>query len=786
MAEQDDERANDTAVQRQEADRKNNALVRDTLHYDQLNVFFKAIISFFFEIFNAFGGGTNRNPLLGTFSSVLGFENPEELRTFSQNGGSKRDIDYNRVDFQEVQAFNTVAAQQLPPEFQKRILSNDYVEGTLENLTVEQLAAIDYDEFKSNFAEVLEEGTLAAGSVDGRSVDFHDISWLGHLPIDAEASLEEAMLIARYVEGDSHTNTRHDLGGHTRHGVTLESYKTYIRSHPEDDNNGSATVSDIANLSAEKAMRIFKANYWDQIPHIQDMPKELATMMFDAAVKHGPNYVGGQHEKYAGMNNFAAQVFSHDEAEAAYRQFKGLDANATLAPDYWQDQEFLGALKYDTSMQQARLSLIDHAFDIRADRFEAGDGPASKRDVRLDSFGVGWYNRMLRVRNFMASSAEISNEGKLTNTQIAAGEVEGIPVAAIQNARDEALGNSGNRDFDFNPDLYKGLVILDLGHGSRSASGSLDRGAGSRDGRYHEADVVDALATKTAEQLRAQGYAVAFTRNPGEELWVSGSKGERLSARAKFAHEIADELGFKERGYTYLSVHADSFTKTSPDWASVWNDTRSPNAPSEKLQQTIAANYDIDGEGVGRYSTRENDTKLGTLRVFNQLKPNGINNPRISSTLLEAGFMSNRQNVAELSSWVDNSDNAAHHAQQVATGIILNANETQPYNHQVFLAAREALSDTPEPILVASADVSDPLDLDRSALPPVDGVEGDVTGIDVVVGSDGTGTLSGENGEFIRAVQPQNSETLKVDNDEVSATIYVEQKLGTSVTALNS
>ena len=172
--------------------------------------------------------------------------------------------------------------------------------------------------------------------------------------------------------------------------------------------------------------------------------------------------------------------------------------------------------------------------------------------------------------------------------------------------------------------------------------------------------------------------------------------------------------------------------------------------------------------------------------IRDRLKPNGINNPRISSTLLEAGFMSNRQNVAELSSWVDNSDNAAHHAQQVATGIILNANETQPYNHQVFLAAREALSDTPEPILVASADVSDPLDLDRSALPPVDGVEGDVTGIDVVVGSDGTGTLSGENGEFIRAVQPQNSETPKVDNDEVSATIYVEQKLGTSVTALNS
>ena len=87
--------------------------------------------------------------------------------------------------------------------------------------------------------------------------------------------------------------------------------------------------------------------------------------------------------------------------------------------------------------------------------------------------------------------------------------------------------------------------------------------------------------------------------------------------------------------------------------------------------------------------------------MFNQTKPGGLNNPRISSTLLESGFMSDRANVSEMASWVQNPDNALSHAQQLATGIITNANETQPYDHQRFVEARAALAREQEEILVA-------------------------------------------------------------------------------------
>jgi len=197
---------------------RSQAHLRQMMHFDDLNGLMQMLVAFFFMLFKAFGGGSQDNPLLSTFSGILGFDTPEDLVEFSERGGTMRDIDYNNVDMQAVQAFNTTAVEQLPEEFQQRIANNNYVEDTLEGLTVEQLGAIDYDEFKRNFSEILEEGTLASGSVDGRNVDFHNISWLGHLPLDAEASLEEAMLIARYVEGDKHTNTQHDLRGARRRG----------------------------------------------------------------------------------------------------------------------------------------------------------------------------------------------------------------------------------------------------------------------------------------------------------------------------------------------------------------------------------------------------------------------------------------------------------------------------------------------------------------------------------------------------------------------------------------
>jgi lysozyme family protein len=71
------------------------------------------------------------------------------------------------------------------------------------------------------------------------------------------------------VEG-GYVNDPHDPGGETKFGICK-------RSYPE---------LDIKNLTIEKAMDIYKRNYWDPL-QLEDLPFSVAFVIFDTAINTG-------------------------------------------------------------------------------------------------------------------------------------------------------------------------------------------------------------------------------------------------------------------------------------------------------------------------------------------------------------------------------------------------------------------------------------------------------------------------------------------------------------------
>jgi len=71
------------------------------------------------------------------------------------------------------------------------------------------------------------------------------------------------------VEGE-YVNDPRDLGGETKYGICK-------RSFPQ---------LDIKNLSIEKAMEIYKKNYWDPL-QLEKLPFSVAFVIFDTAINCG-------------------------------------------------------------------------------------------------------------------------------------------------------------------------------------------------------------------------------------------------------------------------------------------------------------------------------------------------------------------------------------------------------------------------------------------------------------------------------------------------------------------
>lgn len=109
----------------------------------------------------------------------------------------------------------------------------------------------------------------------------------------------------------------------------------------------------------------------------------------------------------------------------------------------------------------------------------------------------------------------------------------------------------------------KPLVIIDPGHG-----GGRDKGSVSVSG-ITETRIVDPVARHVAEEMRAAGYDVAFTRLPGEnyryDRWNENIGVRHIKSnqsRAEFALQLAKITG--HLSVKFVSIHADAHPTRNP------------------------------------------------------------------------------------------------------------------------------------------------------------------------------------------------------------------------------
>lgn len=88
-------------------------------------------------------------------------------------------------------------------------------------------------------------------------------------------------------------NHPNDPGGATNKGITIATFKRYIKP--------SGTVKDLKNMTTEQATIVYKRHYWD--PVCGDMlPAGVDHAVFDFAVNSGPSRAAKYLQKVVGVN----------------------------------------------------------------------------------------------------------------------------------------------------------------------------------------------------------------------------------------------------------------------------------------------------------------------------------------------------------------------------------------------------------------------------------------------------------------------------------------------------
>ncbi|WP_435641755.1 N-acetylmuramoyl-L-alanine amidase [Micavibrio aeruginosavorus] len=248
----------------------------------------------------------------------------------------------------------------------------------------------------------------------------------------------------------------------------------------------------------------------------------------------------------------------------------------------------------------------------------------------------------------------------------------GVPNATIERAWSNVSRTKVPHGAEFTPvglqNPGRPLVVIDLGHGEDvKRNNKLDDGAISAhthgphmQSGLSETEVVDSLAKPLAARLQAQGYDVAFTRNPGEQFRLEGDKGQTLHKRPEFAHTLAREMGASD--VLFVSIHANSASNPSANGSDVYTNggNRVATSPdSQALAGKIAGSYHLTPE----QSTGIHAADLGVLRHFEKGAPAAGHH---AAVLLEVGFLSNPKDAKNLAAMAQNPD---RHAQQIADGI---------------------------------------------------------------------------------------------------------------------
>lgn len=198
--------------------------------------------------------------------------------------------------------------------------------------------------------------------------------------------------------------------------------------------------------------------------------------------------------------------------------------------------------------------------------------------------------------------------------------------------------------------IQKPLIVIDPGHGGQ------DPGAVAQ-GKIYEKDIVLSLSKKLRDELNKSGkYRVKMTRD--SDIFV------RLRDRVKFAHDLEADL--------FISVHADSLPKSNARGASFYtlsetaSDKQTAALAERENKADIIAGIDLSGEDKEVASIlmdlvmrdTMNQSKFFANSLVTAFQRAGIRilenphryagfavlkAPDVPSVLVEAGFISNRQ-----------------------------------------------------------------------------------------------------------------------------------------------
>lgn len=81
-------------------------------------------------------------------------------------------------------------------------------------------------------------------------------------------------------EGSAYTDRAADAGGPTKYGITLQTLTEYT--------GGNRTAADVQALTEDQARAIYRELYWQGPGLYMIADQNLADLVFDCAVQHGP------------------------------------------------------------------------------------------------------------------------------------------------------------------------------------------------------------------------------------------------------------------------------------------------------------------------------------------------------------------------------------------------------------------------------------------------------------------------------------------------------------------
>lgn len=201
-----------------------------------------------------------------------------------------------------------------------------------------------------------------------------------------EANFLRALPLVLKHEG-GFSNHKDDPGGATNKGITLGTYRRYVKS--------DGTVLDLQNISAQDVEKVYKLFYWDAIKG-DGLPFGVDYAVFDFAVNSGPG-----------------------------RAIKYLQAVVGVAQD-----GIIGPATLAAVRSRSPVTVINQLCDDRL---------TFLRKLSIwPTFGKGWTNRVTDVRAHAlkmasdnAEAAPLSSYREVLQSEAVSPQIASAPVAAI-------------------------------------------------------------------------------------------------------------------------------------------------------------------------------------------------------------------------------------------------------------------------------------------------------------------------------------------------------------------